>query len=109
MSTMNGSRLAQIVLLLLCIGAGAFFLYYGCAMLLVPAFPREPDFLRFRLLYTLLPVTLAVVLFTVAGVAWRAFKKVSMSKAFLSVLGVSVALVMCIFLFLAIGSHFYSR
>src|SRR5215469_3877350 len=100
---MESNRVAKMLVLLLCAGGGAFSLYYGLAMLMVPAFPREADFIRFRMLYSVLPIGGAIALFIVAAVQWMSIRKVRFVKALASVLTLSVGLVIVVFIVLAFG------
>lgn len=106
---MNALRLKNVLLLLLLVGAGAFSLYYGCAMLMVPASPREPDFLKFRVIYSLVPIAGALAFFVLAALVWRSTKKIGFIHALASVIMFSVALTIGVFVVLAVGAGFFNR
>lgn len=101
LSCYTGETIAVIVTLL-----GCFGLYYGCAMLLVPVFPRQPDFARTITLVILLPISFSIVCFLLGGWVWSRTTKVVFAKALAYVVGISIGMVFLVFIILAVGSNF---
>jgi hypothetical protein len=84
---------------------GCFSLYYGCAMLMVPLFPREPDFARTIALFIVLPILLSVACFLLGAWLWSRTTRTVITKAFIYVFFSSIGIVVLIFVALAIGAH----
>ena len=101
LSRYAGQTVAIIVTLL-----GCSSLYYGCAMLMVPLFPRQPGFVRTITLFILLPVSLSIGCFVLGGWVWSRTTKVVFTKALAYVFGFSIVIILFVFAILAIGANF---
>ena len=101
LSRYTGQTIAIIVTLL-----GCFGLYYGCAMLMVPLLPREPDFVKTLALSIVLPISFSLACFIFGGWLWSRATSVVFKKAVAYVFGLSLRIILLVFIILAVGANF---
>ena len=96
-----GQTIAILVSLL-----GCFGLYYGCAMLMVPLLPRQPDFVRTLALFIVLPISFSLACFIFGGWLWSRATNIVFKKALTYVFGLSIGIILLVFVILAVGASF---